>query len=629
MQVIKTTPVGSGASADRHGSARSLSVPPDEGETATAKGFTQSDDALVPFGQSQPADLFSRFGLYREAEAGQPGTVALVPPVSFDAMGEVFSASCILPQCASAVASAIEAQGFDLAPVMKVDEETSEEVRNEIFRERRRLRRFFRHATHPHAWEEATSRSRVDLETFGWRGLQVMRLPPPGWEGAPSGDPADHDPLGEIAGLEHIEVNTLRYCEASEPILTTEWMYDEEDPETEDAIIQPTYVPRKVWRRFRLIAHARTGGFGTRVAAGQGRLLGGEVVYFREFGDPRIIDARTGQVIGNYVTGEFPDPNEIDEHGQPKHPTKFWANEIIVDGLYHATWAPYFRPWWMGVADTDMGLTSAAEANRYGITDPTIPRVLITSEGQETGVGDLERVLETAEHERSDAQAHFRMMLVETKPNTIGDAEMGDAKAVRPQLQVHQIDVLPDDGLFVEFDEQGRKKIRSARRLSNQSVGLSEDDSYASAQASMLVEDQGVIAPERRRFDALLNATVMTSLRAKWHKYATKRRRVVSPEDRNKAVEQAEIGGGLTPNRHREMLSETLGEEIPPITEPWGDQPFELTKQQAQALAGFGIDGNDEGNTDDATEGTGAKKRIDPEQLVRSLKGLRRVLTND
>jgi len=689
MALQSPAPVGSGQSSRGHSSGPSGNGIQFASLKATSIGVgLERNPVFVPFSDRLPDDPFSMLGLYDRGQKREAGTYALPAPVALDDLAELFGASCILPQCADAVAVNVEGQGYDLVPVRKVKPDTPAEIRKAMAVEKRRLRQFLRSACGPLSWRETWTRARLDKESTGWRGVQVLRLPPKDWQAMKPASElsatelaererawATVDPLGEITGLEHIESNTLRWCQASEPILTTDWVYEEdEEPDLDEDPSTPRYVPQRAWRRFRLLAHARSGAFSRLKSKSLGvsavepatGLTGWNVVYFREFGDPRIIDSRDGRVIGNYLTGEFPDQTELDpETREPKYAPRWWANELIIDKTYFSLWQPYGRPWWFGVAETDMGLTSAAEANRHGIEDPTIPRVIIGAEGTDTAYGDIERLDDKARKERSgDTGAHFRMMLFETKPTVIGDELSGEAKGVRPGLTVHQISNLPDDGLFVEFDEQGRKKVRSARGLSSMSVGLSEDFSFASAQASMQVENQRVFDPEREAFEDLINGTILTSLRALWWRYQSRRTRIIAPEERTRAIEVAEEGGALTPNKHRELLSDTLGTEIEPISEDWGDRPFAVVLAESQAAnSGFGL-GNggggggeqggpggasgaaeggaakperpqrpatDEGDTPGDSEGAGAEKRatkaagqdISDADLTALLQGLR------
>ncbi|MFH1571078.1 MAG: hypothetical protein ABIL09_24000 [Gemmatimonadota bacterium] len=620
-----------------------------------AEGGTGARFPLVPFSQQEPAgSLFADMLALGQADDRSVSLpLPLTPPVLFEYLEIVYSASSILPQLGDAMASAVEGQGHDLVAVREADEDTPDTTRREMVAERRRLRRFFRHCSRPLSWTETLRRTRQDLEPTGWRALQVLRLPPEGWdrkrsagryqaecegkwtEGGEVDEPgwgAERDPMGQIVGLQHIESHTLRYCEASAPVLTTDWLYEEdEDPDLErpDDPGTPAYQPAKAWRRFRLLVHARSSGYSSSLGLAEGPLTVGDfglgVTYFREFGDPRIVDKRSGQVVGNYLTGDFPSREEC--------PPEHWAGEILVDKLYSGLFEPYGRPRWFGVQETDQAVTSAAEANRHGIEDPTIPRLILTSEGSNTSAGDFDRQLDVIEKSRTqDPSAHFRVVLVENQPHVIGDEVMGEARALRSALNVHQIKVLPDDGLFVEFDEQGRKKVRSAFRLSTQSVGLSEDDSFASAQASMQMEDAAVVRPERDRWDALINSTVLVSLRAKWWRYQTKGRILVSPEDFVAALEAADKAGALTPNLVRRMLSRLLGEELDPVQDEWGDRPFSITLEEAKAMAGFGFGGAATAPADEeapgAEEGAGAEKGAAPtdDDLVVALKGLRRYL---
>jgi capsid portal protein len=612
------------------------------------KGFTDGSEdgvgqasraSIVPFSDEQPNDLFSALRAYMGPERGDSDarwarTYALAPPVSPDYLAQVFGESGVLPQIEDAIGRNVEERGYDLVPVRKARPDTPPAIEAAMRAERVRLRAFFRGAAEwPCSWEESLRRARKDYEVTGWRGFQVLRMAPPGFRVGDKQplafDPALTDPFGAMVGFQHIEAGTLRWCEASDPILTSVWEYEEDEEAGEpDLAATPRWVERKTWRRFRLIAHARTAGF-TRLV-GSGNVQNGTVVYFREFGDPRVIDKRDGTVLGNYLTGEFPDQAVLDTDGRPKWGPQWWANEVLIDSNYFPGWAPYGRPWWVGVSETDMALTAAAEANRTGIESPKIPRLILTSEGTKTTGAALNFARERIEKGRADDPgAQFRMVLIETSPHTLGAIGDSTERGIRPQLNVHQIKVLPDDGLFVDFDEQGRKKVRSARRLPPIFLGLSEDDSYASASASILAGDEQVFQPERDRLDNLINKAVLTSLRAVWWRYRTRGALTVAVADKVRAVEVGDKAGALTPNKVREVMADLLGVELEAIPEGWGDRPFAVTLAEAQAQARLGLApgaGVDEGETVEGGEGEGATKAAGDDAMVAALRSLRSAL---
>ena len=593
-------------------------------------------------------------------QATRGALITIAPPVAFEDLADIYSASSILPQCGRAVSRFVEEQGFELVPSIKPDDTTPDAIKQAMADEREVLESFFRQAPPPGAgWTDTLRNTREDLEELGWRALEILRSPSKAQQGA--GQPpaqqqpqqgiqyaadaynagtkatkqatkasqgtdlveagqtvpgqASEDPLGSVVGVEHLDASTLRWMESSEPIEVVEWYWERQvtrQPGPDGAEVEltlPTYRSRNAWRRFRLLAHIRNAG--------------ARAVYFREYGDPRIVDKDTGAVLGNYQTGQFPDLTQ--------HPPRTWANELLVQAQYATRWAPYGRPWWYGVATAAMGITAAEEANLSAIESPEIPRLIITSEGSDTTPSDLSRVDdEVKDKRRGNPAAHGRMMLLEVEPHVVGDMAGADPRAIRPALGVHQIKVLPDDGLFVEFDDQARTKVRSARGLSSMAVGLSNEYTYASAKAALDVEEQLVYRPEREDLDRLVNR-LLVSNRVLWWRYQSKQARFTSPEDQAAAVTAADAGGAMTPNMHRDVLGALLGREMARVEEAWGDQPFQVTMEQVKLLGGLGEADNGPATNEEGTVAEKGAVRLHnaskgTEPVVRALLHLRSAL---
>lgn len=556
-----------------------------------------SDTESVPISMEPPDDPFQNMYLGQRLNGENDGSdtsfvVPRQPAVDFVDLNRIYQGSCILPQCGDAVAQFVEGQGFELLPVegVKVDKlQRAEKI--EARREKRITEAFLKTAAstggQPCRWTRMLVDSRQDFEPMGWRAFEVLCSPT-----MPDADPLIVDPLGTPVGLNHLEVANLRWCEGIANIQVTEYanelQYDDEDDESDDDELQPTpeFKPRLAFRQFRMLVYWRDSNM--------------VPSYFRQFGDPRIIHSASGAVLGRYDRGRdingrivAPLPGEEpwrvllndESRGMPAEDVgpAVWANEALVQIRYASTWSPYGKPWWYGVSTVSEGLAAAEEANYSAIHSPKIPRVIITSEGVQT-TGDSERLQDQID-QRDDPAAHSEILLIENKPHVLGDISTGDVKSQRSMINVHQISGLPDGGLFVEFDNQGRTKVRSARGLSSMSVGLSDEYTFASARAALMVEDPRVYRPEREELDNLMSR-ILDRRRVKWWRYATKHAQIVSPDEASKVIEQAELGGALTPNIHRELLSTSLGIQQPPISEPWGDQPFELTKAASTSLGG-------------------------------------------
>jgi len=368
------------------------------------------------------------------------------------------------------------------------------------------------------------------------------------------------DYRGRPYGLRHVEAETLRWCPACAPILSPVWWLidgDEDDPE--NLLIGGEPVPRyeKAYetRRWRLIIHERRGQY----------------VYFQQFGDPRIVDSRTGAVIGNYALGQWPDMKVF--------PPSVWANELLIDINPEPTWSPYGAPWWWGDQELVLGLMGAEAAVHSGIVSPKIPRVIISVLG--TAVAkQIQRQKEISDKARENApeKTNEVLYLEVTPPGDIDLGEDGGNKG-RP-VSVDQIKVIPDD-MYGPFIDRARKIIRGTKGLSNKALGESEDDSFASAESSLIMDDHQVYGPERRRTMNWLDP-LWHAMRVRFHQMTLRGPKIMSSDQREKWLRLAKELGADTPERSRQLISREIGEDWPQIEGDWGDQPWDLTLAAAK-----------------------------------------------
>jgi hypothetical protein len=136
------------------------------------------------------------------------------------------------------------------------------------------------------------------------------------------------------------------------------------------------------------------------------------------------------------------------------------------------------------------------------------------------------------------------------------------------------------DALFQEYDKENQKKVRSAFRLNPLFVGLSEDMTYATAQASMEMSEQQVFAPERTKIDEVINLRLLSDVTGKPPQYwwaKSNAPRITNPSDIVAALPNLAAVGAMTPNTAINIANELFGMDVKPIEEPWGDIPYSAT----------------------------------------------------
>lgn len=306
-------------------------------------------------------------------------------------------------------------------------------------------------------------------------------------------------------------------------------------------------------------------------------MASGARTWFREFGDVRMMDPKSGA----YDTVGFENS----------------ATEILE--YANASDRPYAEPLWIGQIMAVKGSIEAEAVNFDFFKNNAIPAMYVLVSGgslsQET-VDDLESQFNA----RLGRESMHRICFLEA----MADKEMAgvDEKLPIPKLEVQpMIGQRQGDGTFREYDRDNREKIRSAFRLHPIAVGLSSDYSHATARSAFETMESQVFKPERRAFEEVFNAVLRpfdSPGGARW-RFRLNTAPLSSSADVIDAVRVLNESGAITPNLARDILgSRLLGFEIPPTEDAWGDLPFELVKQ----LKAFGGDQQVDAAIDAAAE---------------------------
>jgi PBSX family phage portal protein len=494
-------------------------------------------------------DVFREAGLYNRKDRK-----VLVPPLgegSLRVLGNFVDESNILRQCINAYETNID--GFGHVLDMVVDEEEFPGAKSaEAKLEASRLDEFFQYAYSSGSFVDLRRKTRHDIEATGVGYWEVIR-----------------DPKGQIIRLEHIPSHTMRMTAL--------------DPEAQTVIelrqVGIEQKPVKVSKRFRVFCQ---------ISDSAGKQ---ETIWFREFGDPRVLD---------YKTGEWKSSGD----------RKNAATEVIVfRSDYHPT-SPYALPRWIGNLPSVLGSRASEEINVLYFDNKTVPPLVIMVSGGQLTKGSIKRLEHVLNHEIKGRENFHKALVLE--------AVSTDEAAMRGTSTAPKIEIKPlteaqlSDAMFQAYDQNNRKKLRSSFRLAPIFTGESDDYTRATAEVSMLVVEEQVFRPERLAFDYFLNRWLMPALGAHYWKFKSLGPNVTLNEDLIAALGAAEGVGAMTPNLGREILSDVLEKELPKIEEPWGDIPYSLTLAQTSALFGMGFGAGlegDEAGTPTADDAEAGQKR--------------------
>lgn len=335
------------------------------------------------------------------------------------------------------------------------------------------------------------------------------------------------DEGGEISELQHIPSHTIRLCKESNPI------------EIEEIITDSKGNERKIkrWKKFKKFV----------------QMVGSKQVYFKELGDPRKLNRKTGEYLE-----EGKEINVDDE-----------ANSIIFDNIY-CPYTPYGLPRYIGVLIKMMGSRSADELNfKYFDEGRHIPLAIVVENGQLTQ--DSVDLLEGARG--SEAQHKYLILEAEAFDN---DLNMEESKS---NVKIHfekLAEIMQEDALFLEYLDNNRDAVRSSFRIAPIYTGDTQDYNKATAETAKQITEEQTFEPAREDLADLLNKKLMKELGIRYVELKFKGPKTTDDTEIAKALTPYIASGTATPNMLLDSLGKLLGKKFEPSKEEWSDMPLQV-----------------------------------------------------
>lgn len=304
--------------------------------------------------------------------------------------------------------------------------------------------------------------------------------------------------------------------------------------------------------------------------------VAGKTVYFKEFGDPRIMDKRSGKYVG-----EADDPVDKDDE----------ANEIIEFRLGSL---PYGEVRWIGqVLTIDGNRRAEILNNNYFRKGRHTPLMILVKGGtlSESAFSKLQEYMNAIEGE----SGQHSFLILETDTN---EATAGFTEQKQPEVEIKDLaSILQKDELFQEYQENGRKKTQSAFLLPDLYVGYTTDFNRATAQTAMEVTEKQVFQPERESLEWTVNNRLLNAYNFRFVRTSFDKPDITNPDDIQKILNVTERAGGLTPNMAKAYTYETLGKDgCEDYPGEWGDIPLAYSKTVTQSQLQQDLNGGAVGN---------------------------------
>lgn len=347
-------------------------------------------------------------------------------------------------------------------------------------------------------------------ETYGISYLEVIR-----------------NPLGEVIGIDFIkDTPTIRKTVPLDPYIDIDYLYKD----------------RVVTRPKRFCKYRQQ--------------IGAQTVYFKEIGDPRIMDKRTGEYLREGET--------LDLENQ--------ANEILE---YAIGTEPYGEVRWLGqVLNVDGSRKAESLNNNYFENGRHTPLLIMIKGGTLTDES-FDKLQEYMDGIKGEKGQHAFMIL---------EAENADNKVdfdgeKQPDIEIKDMaSVLQKDELFQDYLENNRKKVQSAFRLPDLYVGYTRDFNRATAQTAQEITEKQVFQPERRSLAWLINHKLLADYGLKYVEAYFKEPDITNPDDLAKILTITERAGGFTPNAALELTHKVMGTVSEDYADFDGNIPLQYLK---------------------------------------------------
>lgn len=288
--------------------------------------------------------------------------------------------------------------------------------------------------------------------------------------------------------------------------------------------------------------------------------VGGKTVYFKEFGDPRLMDKRSGEYLNENETLEL----------------NYQANEILE---FTIGTEPYGEVRWIGQTLNVDGSRKAENLNNNYFTNGRHTPLMIIVKGGTLSDDSFAKLKGYMNGIRGEAGQHAFLVL-ETE-DTETRAGFSDVK--QPEIEIKDMAaILQKDELFQEYQENSRRKVQSSFQLPDLYVAYTTDFNRATAQTAMEVTEKQVFQPERASLAWQINNKLLNGYGFKYCKCYFEGPDITNPDDMAKILNITERAGGMSPNIAKELTYNTLGKDAENYPDEWGDIPLQYTKSQPQ-----------------------------------------------
>jgi PBSX family phage portal protein len=394
------------------------------------------------------------------------------------------------------------------------------EVTEHMRVERSRLESFFEFSCIDLSFVTLRRRTRQDIEVMGNGYWEVLR-----------------DGGGDLAQFVYLPGFTIRLLP-----LDAELVEDELNAK----ISELSFEVVKVRRRFRRYV----------------QVFEQQVVYFKEFGDPRVLSRTHGRF--------FTSVDELVENDPADGP----ATEILHFKLHNPR-AAYGTPRWIGNLLSVLGSRQAEEVNFLYFENKSVPPLALLVSGGRLSAQSVPRIESYIENHIKGKRNFFKILVLEAESGGSGGSSDHTGRMrieLKPLTGAQQ-----SDALFQNYDERNHDKVGQSFRLPRLLRGDIRDFNRSTGDAALMFAEMQVFQPEREEFDFVINRKVLSDMGIRFWRFRSNSPVTRDPAAMADIVRSLVNASILTPEEGRMLASDVFNREFKKISAAWVKQPVSLT----------------------------------------------------
>jgi PBSX family phage portal protein len=302
-------------------------------------------------------------------------------------------------------------------------------------------------------------------------------------------------------------------------------------------------------------------------------------VFFKEFGDPRLVSSHSGVIFRDQAAFEQAEPGMRA------------ANEVIHFKI-HSPRSPYGVPRWIGNLLAVVGSRQAEEVNFTYFENKSVPPLAILVSGGRMSQSSVDRVTSYIETNVKGKRNFHKILVLEAEAAGGGDAR--DSNASRMKIAIQPLTgAQHNDALFSNYDERNIDKVGQSFRLPRMLRGDIRDFNRSTSESALTFAEMQVFEPERQEFDFIINRKVLSMLSVRFWRFVSLAPVMRDPVAMSEIIKNLMNANVLTPEEARELAGDVFNREFRHIKAPWVTQPPAFT------IAGIPPQGEPDSAVDD------------------------------